>query len=203
VSQKQTMRWKARALDCAALAFWAGLAGRSLWILIHAASLQQVGLFVFNLLAALLCAIRRPATASGPGAVGAWLTMLLPLVSLQPPAPGTIADPPVLAVQAVGLAGMLLALLALGRSFGIAPARRELVTRGAYRVVRHPLYASEIVAIGGYVAGAASAWNVTALAVFIVGQISRVCLEEKLLSGDLEYQAYCGQVVWRLMPGVW
>jgi protein-S-isoprenylcysteine O-methyltransferase Ste14 len=41
-------------------------------------------------------------------------------------------------------------LLTLGKRFGVRPALRGLVTRGPYRVVRHPLYLSYVIAAIGF-----------------------------------------------------
>jgi len=48
-------------------------------------------------------------------------------------------------LQLIGIVTMLGALSSLGRSFGIVPANRKVQSHGAYQVVRHPLYASEMI----------------------------------------------------------
>lgn len=50
-----------------------------------------------------------------------------------------------LACQVAGLLIGVAALITLGRSFGVAPADRGLVTRGPYAIVRHPAYTSYLV----------------------------------------------------------
>src|SRR5439155_23992465 len=54
-------------------------------------------------------------------------------------------------IQVAGLALWTLSFFALGRSFGLVPADRGLVTRGPYRVVRHPIAASYLVTQHGYI----------------------------------------------------
>jgi len=98
---------------------------------------------------------------------------------------------------------MIVAATSLSRSFGIAPAHRGLVTRGSYAVVRHPLYAAEILVIGGYCAGYPSPRNLLVAGATVVAQLLRIRIEERLLSRDAAYAAYRGRVRWRLVPGVW
>jgi protein-S-isoprenylcysteine O-methyltransferase Ste14 len=108
-----------------------------------------------------------------------------------------------LAVQCVGLVLGALGYLALGRSFGLVPADRGLVTSGIYRVVRHPLYASYVVAELGYVIQSPRLWNVGVLVLVWACQVLRLLSEERLLSRDPAYGSYCAQARWRVIPGVW
>src|SRR6516165_7627974 len=55
-----------------------------------------------------------------------------------------------LALQLVGVLLALWSLTTLGRSFGFAAADRGLVSRGPYAVVRHPVYASYVLLLAGY-----------------------------------------------------
>lgn len=103
------------------------------------------------------------------------------------------------------IAGNLLAvfaLISLGRSFGILPAYRGVQTHGLYRVVRHPLYASYLVANLGYIWNHPSLYNFTVVLVCLLSQISRIYAEERLLATDRRYAAYQKQVRWRLVPFV-
>ena len=65
-----------------------------------------------------------------------------------------------LVLQFCGVALCLWSFLALGRSFGFAAADRGLVARGPYRIVRHPIYASYVVLLVGYLLQSLSLRNI-------------------------------------------
>jgi protein-S-isoprenylcysteine O-methyltransferase Ste14 len=95
---------------------------------------------------------------------------------------------------------MLASVLALGRCFGVLPEARGLVTRGPYRVVRHPVYLGELGAAAGLVAGAPDRWNLAAMAAFVSAQFVRMRLEERALQREFpEYAAYAAGTP-RLLP---
>jgi protein-S-isoprenylcysteine O-methyltransferase Ste14 len=125
---------------------------------------------------------------------------LLPLF-LRP----TATPPWILAanlLQLVGIAAIAFCLLGLGRSFGIVPANRGVKIRGAYRLVRHPLYASEILYFSSYVLGNPSAWNISCIGLLLFIQFARALKEEKFLSGDSLYRTYLNKVRFRFIPGL-
>lgn len=94
-------------------------------------------------------------------------------------------------------------LLSLNRSFSIVPALREIKTQGAYRWLRHPIYASYLISIGAYVAGNASARNLLLALAFYATLIARIHFEERLLCRDEEYREYVRRVRWRVIPGLY
>ena len=108
-----------------------------------------------------------------------------------------------LGLIAVGSFVAIVSLLNLGRSFAIFPARRELVTDGLYRLIRHPAYAGEIIIMLGvtHAAGTVSAWLL--MMVTLAGVMGRIHREERLLSVDRCHKLYRQQVRWRLVPGIW
>jgi protein-S-isoprenylcysteine O-methyltransferase Ste14 len=108
-----------------------------------------------------------------------------------------------LALQGLSLIMGAVALRSLGRSLGLVPANRGVVTSGAYRVVRHPLYTSYIVADFGYLVQSPRFWNAGVLLAVWTCQILRILSEERLLSNDPEYRAYSARTRRRLIPGVW
>ena len=107
------------------------------------------------------------------------------------------------ALQGSGIVLSLIALMVLGKSFGIVAADRGLVTSGPYGVVRHPAYAAYLVSELGFLLLNFSAFNVGLLAVVWTLQISRIVAEEKVLSGDAAYAEYKTKVPKRLVPAVW
>jgi protein-S-isoprenylcysteine O-methyltransferase Ste14 len=94
-------------------------------------------------------------------------------------------------------------LVSLGRSFGVRPALRRLVTFGPYRFVRHPIYLSYVMSDIGY---NIQEWNVGTLLLTFAGWISllyRIHAEERVLSRDPRWPAYVATVRYRLLPGIW
>jgi protein-S-isoprenylcysteine O-methyltransferase Ste14 len=103
-------------------------------------------------------------------------------------------------------AGLLFAIASvafLGRCFGVLPDVRGLVTRGPYRIVRHPLYLGELTAALGIVIGA-QRWA-PALAAWLVCvglQLVRTRYEERSLRAEFpEYAPYADRTK-RLIPGL-
>jgi protein-S-isoprenylcysteine O-methyltransferase Ste14 len=118
--------------------------------------------------------------------------------------PGHVASPAaglVLVTLAAGLS--LVSLLAMGRLFGVRPALRGLVTNGPYRLVRHPMYLSYILADIGY---NLQEWNSVTLLLVLIGWASlvyRIYAEERLLSQHAEWPVYVALVRYRLFPSIW
>ena len=149
--------------------------------------------------------LRRPESlrpSREPIAFVACALAILGAVSLREPGPEA-STAWLVAGEAVALAscGFLLAsVLALGTCFGVLPEARGLVTRGPYRLVRHPVYLGELGACAGLVLGAPSAWNLTAAVVLLGAQLVRMRLEERALELEFpEYAAYAAHTP-RLIP---
>jgi protein-S-isoprenylcysteine O-methyltransferase Ste14 len=106
-------------------------------------------------------------------------------------------------VQVVGLAMAVAAFASLNRSLGLLPANRGVRTGGAYRLVRHPLYAAYTLMNAGYVLSNLGAWNAVVLVGAFAGQVLRIRVEEEFLSADPEYAAYARRTRWRLVPFVY
>ena len=206
----------ARALDRARLRHLASSAvGAVFWILFAYANIRSsieshrvvgVGVGVLGLWAAVLFIVRRPPTQVSRSFL-IWIvafagTFGASLLRPGGPDPGW-TDPLGLTLQGIGLALGACGFLALGRSLGLVPAHRGLVTSGAYRVVRHPLYASYFAAETGYLIQSPRLWNAGVLCLVWICQVLRIVFEERLLSTDSAYRVYMTRTRWRLMPGIW
>jgi protein-S-isoprenylcysteine O-methyltransferase Ste14 len=90
----------------------------------------------------------------------------------------------------------------LGRNIGFVPAQRELVTRGAYRLMRHPIYTGLFIWILAYWLGGYSPLNTLLYSLSILWWVIKSFVEESFLKKDPGYAAYMKRVPWRWIPGV-
>jgi protein-S-isoprenylcysteine O-methyltransferase Ste14 len=97
---------------------------------------------------------------------------------------------------------LLYALLSLGRNIGFIPAQRKVVTRGAYGLVRHPIYTGTFVSLFAFVLRSYSVLNLSLAVVLIALLMLRGVVEERFLGQDAGYAAYLREVRWRWFPGV-
>lgn len=153
---------------------------------------------------ALVFVVRRaPETASRRpwdwiAAYGGWFTSFL----LRPGSSHVVSAPVGFWIQVAGLLLWAWAFFNLGRSYGIVPANRGLVTTGPYAVVRHPLYSAYLLGGIGYLLQSLSVWNAVVVSIAVSWQLYRISAEELHLAGA-DYGAYRARVPWRLCPGIW
>ena len=105
-------------------------------------------------------------------------------------------------VSVVALLLILSGKVTLGRSFGLVPANRGVVVQGPYAAVRHPIYTGYLVTHIAFLAAHPGTWNIAVLVIADGALIARALLEERVLSNDAIYRAYCRRVAWHLVPGV-
>ena len=108
-----------------------------------------------------------------------------------------------LVLVALGACLSLASLLSLGRRFAVWPALRGLATRGPYRIVRHPMYLSYVIADIGL---NLEEWNSGTAVLVMAGWASlvyRILAEERILSRHAGWSSYADLVRYRIFPGVW
>jgi protein-S-isoprenylcysteine O-methyltransferase Ste14 len=90
----------------------------------------------------------------------------------------------------------------MGRSFGVLPANRGIVSQGPFSWVRHPIYLGWMALSMGYVMCYPSTRNILLVAATLPFMVWRIEQEERHLGEDPEYRNYQGHVRFRLFPGV-
>jgi protein-S-isoprenylcysteine O-methyltransferase Ste14 len=105
-------------------------------------------------------------------------------------------------LSGLGLLVAVVGKLSLGRSFGVAPANRGVVSRGLYRVVRHPIYLGYLITHAGFLLANPSFWNLVVLAAADTALLLRAVCEERTLASDAQYAVYMRRVPWRVAPGL-
>ena len=120
---------------------------------------------------------------------------LLPGIHLIPERIATV-------MQVLWLGLALYAKVSLRRSFGLLPANRGVVTTGAYRFTRHPMYSGYFLNHVAFLLANFSVQNFLVYVLLYAFQGYRVLREEALLTEDTSYQAYRRQVRFRVLPGV-
>ena len=105
-------------------------------------------------------------------------------------------------MEVCGLVLSQVARIYMGRSFGILPCNRGIVTKGPFRIVRHPVYAGWFLLVIGYFLAYPSWINFLIVSAASPFMLWRILLEEQLLLEDPEYREYVQRVRFRLIPGV-
>ena len=167
----------------------------------HATGLRLLPVNDLVLPAARSCHRHHQLDHCAAAAVIATLTpFAIPLLHAAPPGHGRqyAAD----GLLAAGMAWSVWSLRYLGRNLSVFAQARELVDGGPYRLIRHPLYAGEIVSSLGLAvfAGTIAAFGV--LLAFCVLQGYRVLREEEILLQALpQYRGYRSRTA-ALFPGM-
>src|ERR1019366_4953103 len=90
----------------------------------------------------------------------------------------------------------------MGRSFGVLPANRGIVSKGPFRWVRHPIYFGWLILSIGYAMSCPNDRNIILIATTFPFMVWRIGQEEVHLSADPAYRRYMDRVRYRLWPGV-
>ena len=195
-------RWLASTGLLSALWFVFFAAHLSAWLSDHRP--VGLGVVVLEFVFAVLFILRRqPLTVSR--APVAWFAAAIGsfgMIAARPHYAPIGGDGLALALQVGGSLAAGVSLLSLGRSFGVVAANRGLRTGGAYRVVRHPVYACYLIVSAGYLLENPTRWNALVIAGFVAAQVVRIREEESCLAGDPAYTSYRAQVRYRLVPYV-
>jgi protein-S-isoprenylcysteine O-methyltransferase Ste14 len=134
-------------------------------------------------------ATSRSVTGYAAAAVATMTPFVLPLLRGAPPGAGQE-----FAADVLMLAGSVWAVWSLrflGRSLSVIAQAREIVDRGPYQWVRHPLYTGEIVSSLGLAIAAGSAWALAVWLAFCGLQAYRALREEQILLRTLPgYRSY-------------
>ena len=104
-------------------------------------------------------------------------------------------------LSAIGLLVVIGGKVSLGRSFGLIPANRGIVSTGLYRLVRHPIYLGYLITHVAFVAANPTVWNIALLVTADIALLARAVCEERTLARDEAYRSYQTRVRWRVVPG--
>lgn len=190
-------------LNIVVLLLFALLAASSYHHFVTSQSVRSLGILAINTLFLSLFLTRRAATAETPS-LPLWLLGVagtaLPLLLRPSDGPGFVGFGTVL--QLAGIALVACGLLSLRRSFAVVPGNRGIREGGLYRIVRHPIYVSELVALLGAVLVSPTPENWVIWVCECGLQFARARAEEEFLSSDPVYRAYRERVRFRLIPGM-
>jgi protein-S-isoprenylcysteine O-methyltransferase Ste14 len=105
-------------------------------------------------------------------------------------------------LSACGFCVVIAGKLSLGRSFGLMPANRGVVSVGLYCMVRHPIYLGYLITHVGFLLANATFTNVLIFLGADLTLMIRAVYEERVLARDPAYRDYQDTVRWRVVPGV-
>lgn len=168
-------------------------------------SLILGGFVLYNTVLVVMTVTRRPSVTTSPR-VRDWVAALLTVVVSVQIHPEEWRQTGVqtagVVLQGIGLAIMAVAVVSLGRSFGIVPANRGVKRSGLYGLVRHPLYAGEMLYFSGLVLTNLSPSNAIVWLGVFCGLMIRAWAEENHLRKDPKYQLYLEATPYRFVPGL-
>ncbi len=166
-------------------------------------SLSSFGILAVNTV--FLCLfVTRPTAKSETTSLPLWLlataAVALPLLLRPSGAAGNSSIG--YGMQLAGLVMLAGSLLSLRRSFALVPGNRGVRNGGLYRIVRHPMYLSELIILLGVVVANPTTANMLVWMCECGLQLARARAEEDFLAADPIYRAYRERVPYRLLPGL-
>jgi protein-S-isoprenylcysteine O-methyltransferase Ste14 len=182
----------------------------------HAAVIDLAGQVLYLLFIALfivLTVVRPPARAMDrrllpwvATCIGAFGLVVSPILFASGPrlfSLGAVGSGLQASLALVSILGSLVSLSLLGTAFSLTPQARHLVVRGPYRMVRHPLYLFEGMAMVGGLLATGSLTAVVATSLVLSAQLVRIRYEEILLTSVFpDYQERFAGVA-HLIPGIY
>ena len=145
-------------------------------------------------------ATSRSVTGYVAAVAGTLLPFTIPMFRGAAPAAGQVYATTILVLA--GTAWEVWSLRSLGRSLSIIAQAREVVDRGPYRWIRHPLYAGEIVSVLGIAISVGTPGAFAVWVTFCGLQAYRALREEQILLQALPgYRSYRARTA-ALLPGV-
>jgi protein-S-isoprenylcysteine O-methyltransferase Ste14 len=167
--------------------------------------LTNLLLLMSEMLVVALTVLRR-STAIVDRSMRARLLTVLSLLGPPLVKPALVAPllPPAITVagSVAGLAIVIAGKVTLGRSFGLMPANRGIVSTGIYQIVRHPIYSGYLITHVAFLFANPSASNIAVLVAGDIALMLRAVCEEQTLARDERYRAYQQVVRWRVCPGL-
>lgn len=84
--------------------------------------------------------------------------------------------------------------------FPIPAKNFQLITKGPYRIIRHPMYTALILVLLSLTLSTFTRFRLILLVIFMLNIVLKLTFEEQLLrKAEPEYEAYC-KSTWRLIP---
>ena len=157
---------------------------------------------LYSVAGAARLAARRKDVKAEAGLASSTLIVLFSLLPLAARPGGSVLWAGGAWVAAAGALLGLVAVLALGGCFAVAPALRGVVSKGPYAAVRHPMALGFLIVAVGYLSIHASPWNASVLGLSVLVALGTAFAEERLLLQDADYRAYATRVRWRFLPGL-
>ncbi|NIW72651.1 isoprenylcysteine carboxylmethyltransferase family protein [candidate division KSB1 bacterium] len=167
----------------------------------------NIAMLLRNTSLTLLFLLRRPSRLTSQrlrdwfvAIAGTFITYLYTTRGNKPIFPSLVPTVYVVMVTAAFLSAI--AVVSLGRSFGIVPANRGIKTKGLYAVVRHPIYSVYIMHDIGWNLNCFSGLNVCVFLLYCLLTYGRAKCEERLLRQDPAYQEYALKTRYMFLPGI-